>query len=1234
VLVREDVPGDKRLVAYVVGGAPVDVAALRERLAARLPDYMVPAACVVLDALPLTPNGKLDRRALPAPDAGAYGVAVDEAPEGELEARVAAIWCELLQLERVGRQTNFFEAGGHSLLAVQLASRVRSRLGVEVELAQLFAHPTLAGYAQQVAQAGASRMPAVQPVSRGEPLPLSHAQQRLWFLSQLDAAASRAYHLAGGLRLRGSLDRAALQAALDRIVARHEVLRTRLLDVDGTPVQVIDAPTRFALVDGTQTLAQACAEEATLPFDLARGPLIRGRLLSEGVDEHVLLVTMHHVVSDGWSVGVLMRELGALYAAFSQGQADPLAPLALQYADYAVWQRRHLRGELLDRQLAHWREHLQGAPALLALPTERARPAVQDYAGEVTAVALDEALSAQLKALGARHGATLYMTLLAGWAVLMGRLSGQGEVVIGTPVANRHVAELEPLIGFFVNTQALRVRLPGPLGVGELLEQVKATVLSAQAHQDVPFEQVVEVVQPVRSTAHGPLFQVMFSWQNAPSGELVLPGLQVQRLDTDGHGVKSDLELSLQEEGARIVGALAWASALFTAQGVQRLLSQWELVLRAMVADEATPVRALPLLTAPQREQVLRGWNDNAVVRDPGLSVHGLFEAQVRRTPQAVALRFDGQALSYEQLNAKANRLAHRLIGLGVGPEALVAVCLQRSVEMVVALLAVLKAGGAYVPLDPEQPHERLAGMVEDCAPVAVLTQAALLPRLTDALAANTLALDTLQDIGPDTDPEVALAGGHLAYCIYTSGSTGKPKGALNTHEAVVNRLLWMQEAYGLGAEDVVLQKTPYAFDVSVWEFFWPLMVGARLVVAEPQGHRDPQYLARCIREEGVTTLHFVPSMLQAYLDAQAVSTASAPTPSLRRVFCSGEALPVALMRRFLAEQPEVQLHNLYGPTEAAVDVTAWACRADDAGDTVPLGQAISNLQVHVLDEAFEPVPPGVSGQIVIAGLGLARGYLRRAGLTAERFVPDPHGAPGARMYLTGDLGRRRADGALEYLGRNDHQVKIRGLRIELGEVEAALRALPGLREAVVIASQDRLLAYYTAEAGLEHDAAALRTQLARSLPEYMLPSAFVVLQAMPLSANGKLDRQALPAVRAARPDSRYVAPANDAEAALAGIWRDVLQLDRVGTRDNFFDLGGTSLLLLRVHAELARTQGERIGVIDLFQHPTIAQLAPLLRPDASPAAPAEPTRASLAAERGEQRRRRLKPARGVGVPS
>jgi amino acid adenylation domain-containing protein len=1041
--------------------------------------------------------------------------------------------------------------------------------------------------------------PAAIPARGEEPAPLSFSQRRLWFLDRMEPG-SAFYNLPSAVRLRGALDVPALERALGEVVARHAVLRSVFREVAGEPVQAPLPPRPFALpVDvlsdaGDDALRAALAAEARLPFDLAEGPPFRARLLRIGAEDHALIVTLHHVVGDAWSFGVLFRELGALYGAFAAGEPSPLGPLPIQYADYAAWQRRHGTPEALAPQLDWWTERMKGAPDLLELPADRPRPAVQKFRGGRHRMELSAALTERLRQIGGEQGATLFMVLLAAWQTLLARHTGRDDVVVGSPIGGRNRAETEGLIGFFVNTLALRTDLSGDPSFRELLQRVRRTALDAYARQDLPFETLVEALRIPRDLSRQPLFQAMLMLHR-PQAAHALPGLECEPVEADPGTSIFDLGLYAWDRPEGLHTRLEYNADLFDAATAARFVDRFRTLLEGVAANPDAPLSRLPVMTADETAQ-LHAWNATERAYPGAECIHEIIARQAAATPDAVAVVFEDERVTYAELDARANRLANHLRGLGVGPEVRVGVCAERSVELVVALLATLKAGGGYVPLDPGYPRDRLAYMLGDSRISVLLTQAHLAERIPPH-GARTVLLDAdwpriaeESDVAPRT--EVSLD--HLAYVIYTSGSTGQPKGAENAHRGIRNRLLWMQEAYGLDGTDAILQKTPFSFDVSVWEFFWPLMTGARLVVAKPEGHRDPAYLARLIGQQGVTTLHFVPSMLQAFLEEPDLS-ACAP---LRRVVCSGEALPAELQTRFFA-RIDAELHNLYGPTEAAVDVTWWPCARGDDRRSVPIGRPIANTQIHLLDARLNPVAPGVAGELYIAGVQVGRGYLGRRGLTAERFVPDPFSAtPGARMYRTGDLARWLADGSVDYLGRADHQVKIRGFRIELGEIEAALAAHPGVREAVVVARTDapgetRLVAYLTASGDSAPDAAALREHLRAGLPEYMVPTAFVAMDTLPLSPNGKVDRKALPAPEAKRDEAvAFVAPRDETERAIAAIWRQALGVEQVGVDDNFFDLGGHSLLLVQVHGRIREALGADITVVELFQHPTVGALA------------------------------------------
>ena len=1196
-----DAASGPQLAAYLVAAGEAGdawLAEVRQWAAQRLPAHMLPTAWQVLAGLPLNANGKLDRQALPRPDLAA-GRTAGEAPQGALEQRVADIWAELLGVEGITRDEHFFELGGHSLSATRVISRLRQELGREVPLRNLFEQPTLAAFCAALQRLEAQAAPSLRPLPRDGELPLSHAQQRMWFLWQLEPD-SAAYHLPSVLHIRGALDREALQGAFDWLVQRHESLRTRFEAVEGRAVQRVSPalPLPIASRDcaglDDDALRQRVAEAIRQPFDLANGPLLRVCLLDRGGDEAVLVVVLHHIVSDGWSMQVMVDELLQAYAALRRGEQPGLAPLALHYADYAAWQRAWLDGGEGERQLAYWRQRLGAEQPLLELPADHPRPAQASGRGRRLELALPGELGKALQACARREGVTPFMLLLASFQVLLQRYSGQSDIRVGVPIANRNHAGTERLIGFFVNTQVLRSEIDGRRDVRSLLGQVREAALGAQAHQDLPFEQVVDALQPERSLSHSPLFQVLYNHQSDERQGAEVEGLRIGSFPWEGATAQFDLALDTWESPAGLGAALTYATDLFEPATIERMARHWQNLLRAMIDDPQRAVGELPMLDAGERELILQQWNATAAEYPLQRGVHQLFEEQAERHPDVPALAFGEQRLSYAELNARANRLAHALIERGVGPDSLVGIAVERSIEMVVGLMAILKAGGAYVPLDPEYPAERLAYMLEDSGVKLLLSQSHLdLP-----LAEGVQRIDLDQDGDwlegySDTNPDVVLDGENLAYVIYTSGSTGKPKGAGNRHRALTNRLCWMQEAYGLNAGDTVLQKTPFSFDVSVWEFFWPLMTGARLVVAAPGDHRDPAKLVELINREGVTTLHFVPSMLQAFLQDENVPSCS----SLKRIICSGEALPVDAQQQVFAKLPQSGLYNLYGPTEAAIDVTHWTC-VEEGKDAVPIGQPIANLGCYILDDSLEPVPVGVLGELYLAGEGLARGYHQRPSLTAERFVASPFVA-GERMYRTGDLARYRADGVIEYAGRIDHQVKLRGLRIELGEIEARLLEHELVREAAVLAVDGKQLVGYVVLDGEQDDwREILAAHLAASLPDYMVPAQWLALEQMPLSPNGKLDRKALPKPQQ-DPQQERVAPQNKMERRIAAIWAELLKLDEVGATDNFFALGGDSIVSIQAVSR-ARAAGIHFTPKELFQHQTVQALARVARSGAA----------------------------------
>jgi amino acid adenylation domain-containing protein len=1038
----------------------------------------------------------------------------------------------------------------------------------------------------------------IEPVERGGALPLSFAQQRLWFLEQLGGLGDT-YHIPTQMRLGGDVDRAALRRALDAIVERHEALRTTFVKVEAEPVQHIAPPGGFHLVehdlgdhpDAAAELRRLTAEESGALFDLEKGPLIRGRLIRLAADDHVLLLTMHHIVSDGWSMEVLTRELGTLYDAFRRGGPNPLPPLPVQYADYAAWQRKWVDGEVLREQAEYWKTTLAGAPELLELPTDRPRPARQDYAGAMVGIDLGEELSAGLRTLSQGHGTTLFMTLLAGWAAVLGRLSGQEDVVIGTPSANRGRMEIEGLIGFFVNTLALRVDLSGSPTVAELLEQVRKRSLGAQHRQDIPFEQVVDLVQPARSMAHTPLFQVTFAWQSASEGRPEHPDAGPGGVGAAARATaKFDLSLTLGEAGGRIVGAATYATALFEQATVERYLGYLRRVLEAMVADDRRAVDVLPLLPEPEL-RLLDEWSRSGETPDAAVGcVHELFAEQAARTPDAVALVYGDESLTYAELHRRSNALARRLAALGVGPEVRVGICVERGVEMVVGLLGILEAGGAYVPLDPQYPADRLAYMLADAGATLLLTQERLRDRLP-AFDGDVVLLDsdggTVDDASSHAVPRTASPE-NLVYVIYTSGSTGLPKGTEVPHRAIPGFFRGAGYArFGEGA--VVLQHSAVSWDALTLEL-WPALLSGGTCVLYPGQTSEPAVLGEQVRRHGVNTLWLTAAYFNLIVD-----TAPEILEGVTQVMTGGEAVSVPHMRRALELNPRLRLVNGYGPSETTVFATCHPVSAGFDDASVPLGRPVGDRRVYLLDGRFGAVPLGAAGEVCIGGPAVARGYLGRPGLTAERFIPDPFGEPGARLYRSGDRARWRAEGELEFVGRVDFQVKIRGFRVEMGEIEARLLEHPQVRETVVVAREDagdrRLVAYYTGDAALGVE--QLSAHLSEVLPKHMVPAAYVRLEALPLTPHGKVDRQALPAPEGDAFARRgYEAPVDETEEALAEIWSEVLGVERIGRHDHFFELGGHSLLATRLVLRIQRNLDVDVTLRDVFEKPVLSTFA------------------------------------------
>ncbi len=1351
VLARDDGFAGHRLVAYYVPAAPsVDgsgttrpksgaapgaapgVAEIRSYLASRLPEYMLPSAIVALDAIPRTPGGKVDRPSLPSPDRASLNLRSDFiAPRTPVEEVLASIWAELLGVGSVGVRDSFFELGGHSLLATRVMSRVRRAFSVELPLREIFSSPTVEGLARKVEAArrvGFSPAPPLLPIPRDGPLPLSFAQQRLWFLNLFEPE-SPVYNVPTAFRLRGPLAEETLERALGELVRRHEVLRTTFPAVGGKPTQVIAPPpppgsrATVAHVDMSTLgdyldeaaraaeLRRLAKEEASRPFDLARGPLVRFTLIHLDEGDHALLITVHHIVADGWSLGLLCRELGLIYGAEKSGLPSPLPEPTVQYADFAAWQRQWLEGKTLDDQLAWWKGCLGTDLPVLELPLDKPRPPVQSTRGAVHLFEFRPDLTAAVRDLSRSEGLSVFMTLLGAFAIVLSRYTGQTDVTVGTPIANRNRAETEGLVGFFVNTLALRVDLGGSPSYRDVLGRVRDVTLGAYDHQDVPFEVLVEALRPSRELGRSPLVQVLFSVNNVPGGGLELPGLTVEPLPADTDTAKFDLSVIMVESGERLAGGVEYSTDLFDEETISRLAGHFERLVRSAVSAPNSPISALPMLSADERREI-EEWNATAADYPADRPVHHLFEEHARTSPNAPAVHFRDETLTYGELDRRAEVLAERLSGMGVGPDEPVAICLERSPEMFVAIIGVLKAGGAYLPLDPDHPPERLGYMLEDSGARVLLTQARLVDRLPKpgpglsvvlvdepgesaasgvgggpaggdagsrpadgggsrpaaggggsrpagvAAAAAVPGRGAPEPVVPGRGaPEPVVPGravdpSNLAYVIYTSGSTGRPKGVEVEHRSLLNLVFWHRRLFAVTPADRASQVAGPGFDASVWEI-WPyLTAGAAVDIMDDETRASPRRVRDFLLSRNITVA-FLPTPL-----AEMVIRLDFPdTAKLRLLLTGGDRLHVFAPRGL----PFVLVNN-YGPTENTVCATSGAVpEADGQASPLPsIGRPIDNNSAWVVLGGFELAPPGVVGELYIGGASLARGYRGRPDLTAERFVPDPWGkVPGARLYRTGDLVRLRKNGQIDFLGRTDHQVKVRGYRIELGEIEAALGQYPGVAEAAVLADRDeagdtRLVAYVgTGGAAADQDvsAAAIKAFLAAKLPSAMIPSAVVVLDALPVTSSGKVDRRALEALggralpggEGSGPEAGGVArsaaapvaagcdpgvgappargpsgaaPGGEMERLVASIWREVLHLDAVGLEENFFDLGGHSLRLAEVQARLEEALGREVPIVELFRNTTVSSLAAYLAGLGS--GPAEPARPARARDRGQ----------------
>ncbi|MBD9358038.1 non-ribosomal peptide synthetase [Methylomonas albis] len=1176
--------------------------ALRQHLEQQLPAYMLPSAIVFLDKLPLTANGKIDRRALPAPDLAGLKEEY-QPPRNEDEQGLAAIWTEVLAVERIGVNDNFFTLGGHSLLAVQVISKVRDAFNVELPIQALFDAPTIALLSERLSD-GANGEPILVPVRALSPsersaAPLSFAQQRLWFLDQLEGA-SVTYHISGAARLTGKLNVTVLEGVFSEIVRRHEVLRTRFSERDGNPIQTILPPEPFRIQQvSLQALTGQAREQEILhwlssenqrPFILAEEPLLRVTLLRLDETCHLLLMTLHHIVSDEWSIGLLLQEMADLYLAFDLGQASPLPELPIQYADYALWQRQWLSGPVLEKQSSYWAKQLAGAADLLDLPTDRPRPPVQRYRGSSLSFSIAAGLTEQLKQLGRSAEATLFMTLLAAYAVLLARYARTTDLVIGSPIANRNRGELEQLIGFFVNTLPLRLDLSGNPSSRQLLSRIRQTALAAYAHQDLPFEYIVEELQPQRNLSHAPLFQVMFVLQNAPAPTVAVADLSLEMLESAAPAAKFDLTLSIEETSGELRGVIEYNTDLFNETTMLRFIAHYRRLLASMAATPHTPVMTLPLLDEAEQRQIVFDWNSSPSLTPPQVMPR-FFEARAAQTPDKIALVHAGANLSYAALNKQANRVAHQLRTLGIGPEVAVGLCLEPSFEMIIGLLAILKAGGAYLPLLPETPPERLAFMLAESQSSLILTNSALAESLS-ACGTQVLNIDELLgNNAPDTNPDFTGHADNLAYIIYTSGSSGQPKGVQVSHGNLAHSIQARLNQYAAPLTGLLLLQ-PIAFDIASGAIFWSLCQGGSLFLEPRNLAQDPRQLLDRIAQTQVSHLILLPLLYSPLLDL----ATTAQLANLNLVIVGGEQMPVELATLHRQLVPHAALYNEYGPTEASIWCSAFQVDEDAPCRTIPIGKPNVHSRLYLLDEWLHPLPVGVAGELYIGGEQVSRGYQSHPALSAEKFIPDPFAAlPGARLYRSGDIGRYRGDGNIEFQGRVDQQVKIRGFRIELGEIEAALKEYDYIAEAAVVVNDQlgskRLVAYLIVEAGGVSDSERIRAYLRTRLSDYMIPAAFVFLDSLPLTANGKLDQRALPAPERGSSESNYLAPRTATETLLANLWQDVLGLAQIGVQDNFFSLGGDSILSIQIVSRANRA-GLGLTVKQLFQHQTIAELA------------------------------------------
>ncbi len=1245
VLVRGEQAGEKSIVAYLIADddRQIDITAVRSQLKENLPDYMIPSAFVVLNAFPLLPNGKINRKALPAPDQAdrvSDGYMAPRTPEEEL---LSTIWADILKLDRVGVESNFFDLGGHSLMATQVISRIRDAFAVDIDLKTLFETPTIAHIAREIDRLKKGRTgleaPPMERVNRNQDLPLSFAQQRLWFLDQLEPN-SPAYNIPSALRLLGQLDVSLFEKSIRQLIKRHETLRTTFDDRGGKPVQVIHEQLDFHLEqidfsplaeeDREHELMRQVKKDALLPFNLAKGPLFRARLIKMTDKEHVILFNMHHIISDGWSIGVMINEIALFYRALAEGKSLQADELDIQYADFAYWQQHWLQGEVLQKHIDYWKKQLAGAPSMLALPTDRPRPPVQTFNGTTENFQLDEYFSRALQRISKEQGVTLFMILLAAFQTLLHRYSGQETILVGSPIANRTNSKLEKLIGFFVNTLVLKADFSGNPEFTELLSQVRETALGAYAHQDMPFEKLVEELQPERDMSHSPLFQVAFAWQNAPlSAGIQLPDLTMRPVTGANNTAKYDLTLTMNESGTSLVGSFEYNTDIYDRSTILRMIRHFKMILQQVCEDQERTIAEIELLDEADKQKLFDEWNRTESPFPSDRCVHRWFEQIAQKHGDEIALIFQAEAegetqsLSYREMNAKANQLAHYLVKNGVKAEDAVGISMNRSLNMAISMMAVLKAGAAYVPIDPTYPKQRIEYMIRDSGLSLLLSEKTLEP----IFSKTDIRILVLDELWPEisnfvaTNPDINLQPENLAYIIYTSGSTGKPKGTLLHHRGACNLAALQQNAFKVGPGSRILQFASLSFDAATWEFLMAMLSGSTLVLSSAETIASGQELVKFISELKITTVTLPPSVL-AVLPGEDL-------PALKTIITAGEAVSGELVAEWSEGR---RFFNAYGPTETTVCASIHECKGSyPAGP--PIGKPNPNFKLYVLDQYMKATPIGVPGELCVSGVGLARGYHQQPELTAVKFIPNPFAKEkGQRLYRTGDLVRWLPDGNIEFLGRIDQQIKIRGFRVELGEIESVLSKYPGILDQRVLVHEDRkknkrIVAYITVDQNVTVDVAEVKTFIRRQLPDYMTPSVIMVLDEFPLTPNGKIDRNALPAPEFSRDGLQveFIAPRNATEETLVAIVKELLAVEKVGVNDNFFELGGHSLLATQFMSRVKEAFNIELPLKTLFEKPTVAGIAEsiLAIPSGSPASKESAATEIKRVDRSSRRRRR-----------